>query len=221
LDRGFYGIGVPHPDEECLVAQINKLLTHYGISLGLGIHMQASMELLVTEGGLTTQILAEPFAQYSKWVTHCWLRLVWEKVDRFRLQTEVSELPLGLPREQDKWIMKVFVECEFTNDELLRLKQVRCNQQVIFYSDVFDAGGSALDRRYLERRPPGAMWSTLIFPQESLPAKDYRLWQQALCLIAPRGRPQQGLGKFVSKGQRFGNGDMTWRTPNFTIHEDQ
>jgi hypothetical protein len=93
-----------------MVAQINKLLTHYGSSLGLGIHMQASMEPLVTEEGMSTQILAEPFARYSKWVTHCWLRLVWEKVDRFRLWTEVSELPLGLLHEQDKWIMKEFVE---------------------------------------------------------------------------------------------------------------
>ena len=68
-------------------------------------------------------------------------------MDIFCLQTEISELPIGLPHEQDKWIMKVFVECEFTDDELLRLNRVRCNQQVIFYSNVFDAGGSALDRR--------------------------------------------------------------------------
>ena len=66
MDRGFYGIGFPHPGVECLVAQINKLLTHYGSSSGLGIHMQASMELLVTEGGVSTQILAKPFTRYSK-----------------------------------------------------------------------------------------------------------------------------------------------------------
>ncbi len=61
MDRGFYGISFPHPGVECLVAQINKLLTLYGSSLGLGIHMQASMELLVTEGGVSTQILVEQF----------------------------------------------------------------------------------------------------------------------------------------------------------------
>ncbi len=74
---------------------------------------------------------------------------------------------------------------------------------MILYSDVFDAGGSALDRRYLERWPPGATWSILIFLQELPSAKDYRLWQQALCLIAPRGRPQQRLGKFVNKGHKI------------------
>jgi hypothetical protein len=102
MDRGFYGISFLHPGVECMKAQINKLLTHYGSSSGLGIHMQVSMELLVTEGGVSTQILVEPFARYSKWITHCWLRLIWEKMDRFCLRTDVKELPLEPLREQDK-----------------------------------------------------------------------------------------------------------------------
>jgi hypothetical protein len=31
LDRGFYGIGCPHPRVECFLAQINKLLIHYDV----------------------------------------------------------------------------------------------------------------------------------------------------------------------------------------------
>ncbi len=83
MDRGFYGIGLPHPGVECFVAQINKLLMHYGCSSGLRFHMQASMEIMSVEGGISTQILAEPFSWYRKWVTHCWLRSVWEKIDCF------------------------------------------------------------------------------------------------------------------------------------------
>jgi hypothetical protein len=66
LDRGFYGIGLPHPGVECFVAHINKLLMHYGCSSGLGIHMQVSMEMMIIEGGILTQILSEPFSQYGK-----------------------------------------------------------------------------------------------------------------------------------------------------------
>jgi hypothetical protein len=54
LDRGFYGIGLPHPGVECFVAQINKLLVHYGCSSGLGIHMQVSMEMMVIEEGISS-----------------------------------------------------------------------------------------------------------------------------------------------------------------------
>jgi hypothetical protein len=38
MDRGFYECGFPHPNVECFIAQLNKLLTNYGCNEGLGIH---------------------------------------------------------------------------------------------------------------------------------------------------------------------------------------
>ena len=76
LDRGFYGVGLPHPGIECFVVQLTKFLTHYGCDTSLGIHLQASMELLTIEGGVSMQILSEFFSKYSKWVTHSWLHSV-------------------------------------------------------------------------------------------------------------------------------------------------
>jgi hypothetical protein len=80
MDRGFYGCGFPHPGVECFVGQISKLLTNYGCDSGLGRHLQTLMELLVIEVGVSTQILSIDYARYSGWVSHCWLKLVWEKV---------------------------------------------------------------------------------------------------------------------------------------------
>jgi hypothetical protein len=76
-------------------------------------------------------------------------------------------------------------------DELICLNWVQCYQQVLFYSDIFDAGGRTLDRKYLTKRPTGAKWSQLIFPQEMPPVRDFPLWVSALKSIAPRGCPQQ------------------------------
>jgi hypothetical protein len=73
LERGFYGVGLPHPGMECFVAQLEKFLTHYGSSLGLGVHMQGSMEVFIIKGGISTQLLPKPFTRYGKWVTDCWL----------------------------------------------------------------------------------------------------------------------------------------------------
>ena len=58
MDSGFYGCGYPHPGVECMVGQISKLLTNYGCASGLGHHLQTSMELLVIEAGVSTQILS-------------------------------------------------------------------------------------------------------------------------------------------------------------------
>jgi hypothetical protein len=80
LDRGFYGIGCPHPGVEYLIAQISKLLVHYGCQSGLGIQMQVTMELFLTELGILAQPLQESYERYGKWITSTWLKSVWEKV---------------------------------------------------------------------------------------------------------------------------------------------
>ncbi len=73
LDRGFYSMGCSHPGVECLVAQITKLLIHYGCRSGLGLNMSVSMALLIAELGISAQPLCESFLKYDNWVTHTWL----------------------------------------------------------------------------------------------------------------------------------------------------
>jgi hypothetical protein len=85
MNRGFYGGGFPHPGVECFIEQINKLLTHYGCRSGMGVHMQATTELMITKGGISTQIISEPYPCFSKWITHSWLKSVWEKINLFQL----------------------------------------------------------------------------------------------------------------------------------------
>jgi hypothetical protein len=183
-----------------LCGATEQALTHYGSTTGLGIHMQVSMEILVIEGGMSFQLLSEPYSLYGERVTHSWLRSVWEKVDMFGFKVELRALPLELPREGgDGWIMRTH---RYTEEELLQLNRVRCYQQVLFTSNVFD--GRSVDRKYLARRLSGESWSTLIFPQERPPGQDFALWQQApVLLLTPRGRPDRRLGRMTSKGHKI------------------
>jgi hypothetical protein len=121
----------------------------------------------------------------------------------FGFRVEISPLPLLQPRENGRWLMKVFEDHGFSGDDLIRLNRVRCHQQVLYLSDVFDASGRALDRRYLRQRPMDEVWSTLLFPRESPPYRDIHLWQQALHLLAPRGRATHRLGHFKEKGHKI------------------
>jgi hypothetical protein len=216
MEQGLYGVGLPHPGVECFIAQLNKLLTHYGSSSGLGIHMQVSMEVLIIEGGVSAQILSESFSCYGKGVTHCWLQYVWEKVDMFNFWVEISAIPLRLPREQDRWIMLTLVDQGFSEEELIHLNWVRCHQHILFVSDVFDASGRALDWRYLTWWPTAEVWSTLLFPKESPPHWDFHLWQRALHLLAPWGRAEHQLGNLVAKGHKICC-VMTLKTADYTI----
>ena len=102
LDRGFYGIGCPHPGVECLIGKVTKLLIHYGCKSGLGIEMQVIMGLLTMELGLSLQPLQESFAAYGKWITNTWIKTVWEKVSKFNITIEIAPLPINPPRAGDK-----------------------------------------------------------------------------------------------------------------------
>jgi hypothetical protein len=61
MDRGFNGCGLLCPGVECFIAQLNKLLTMYGCVSGLGMYLQTSMEIMVMEGGVSTQLLSQSF----------------------------------------------------------------------------------------------------------------------------------------------------------------
>ena len=203
LDRGFYGCGFPHPGVECMVGQISKLLTNYGCPSGLGQHLQTSMELLVIEAGVSSQILSMEYERYGAWVSSCWLKSVWEKICMFNLQVEIKELPLQPTRANDKWLMLCLEEAGYSKDELIRLNRVRCYQQVIFLSDIFGPNGRSIDRRYMVRRPEGDNWSTLIFPKEKPAPRDFILWRSALDDLAPRGLPRNRLGVCVRTSHKI------------------
>jgi hypothetical protein len=109
--------------------------------------MQVSMELLITEMGISSQPLQESYATYGKWLTHSWLKPIWEKADEFNITIEIATLPIEPPWEGDKWFMQAAMEAGVTNlIELAKLNKYRCHQQVLYVSDVLDAGGKCLDK---------------------------------------------------------------------------
>jgi hypothetical protein len=63
LDRSFYGVGVPYPAVEYLVAQLNHLLCHFCCETAVrGLH-QVSWEYLVVELGMGLQQFQLDFEQ--------------------------------------------------------------------------------------------------------------------------------------------------------------
>ena len=202
LDIGFYGIGCPDPAVECAIAQINKVLSHVGCKSDLAIQMQASLEAFMIEMGMSDQPFREDYEGCNKWVTLSWLKTVWEKACRLRFTIELGPTELQPPRgENDYWLMKELRNI-CTQEELVRLNRVRLHQQVIFGSDIMDAGGRSLDRKYLTEIPLEESWSSLKFPNERPPARDFKLWRE----ILPQLRPNRGtlqMGPYVKQGHKL------------------
>ena len=113
--------------------------------------MSVTTELLLTELGLSSQPLQESFSNFGRWVTDTWLKSVWEKVSKFNITVEIALLPINPPREGNQWFMKAVVAAGmYDAKELIRINRFRCHQQVLFLYDILDAGGRAIDKRYLK-----------------------------------------------------------------------
>jgi hypothetical protein len=203
LDKGFYGIGCPHPGLECLIGQVTKLLVHCGCKSSLGVQMQVTMELLITKFGRSRQSLQESFETYGKWITNTWIKTVWEKVSNFNITIEIAPLPINPPRAGDKWFMQAVRESRVTDPtESAIINRTHCHQQVLFLSDVLDAGGKSVDKKYFNFRKNHKVWSTIVFPLEKPPQQHQAMWQMAVNSLAPRVRVQNRIGRFLSKGHK-------------------
>jgi len=203
LHRGFYGIGCPHPGIKCLTSQISKLLMHYGTKSSVGFKMAVSLRELILELGVTFQPFQENYERYKHRVTWSWMTSLWEKCYLYGVLIEIMDNPLTFPRERDSWLMLLLAGLGFSAAELEILNRVRLYQQVVFLSCILNAAGTAIDEKYLHRRPHGQKWSELKFPQEKPSASDFRLWRRALLQLVPAGGLAVRLGRSLHKGYKI------------------
>ena len=102
--------------------------------------------------------------------------------------------------------MQEFVRLNYSGEDLRRLNRVRLHQEVFFLSDVMDASGRAIDRRYLTPQPMEETWSTLSFPNERPARRDFLLWRSAIPSIWALGGHLH-LGEYTRQGRKI----WAWR----------
>ncbi len=93
IDAGFFCPGLPHPGVEASIAMTNKLIMHYGCRSALGDFMKMSYGYLTLELGVTFQPLQALYKRFSFPATHSWMKMMWEKADRFGVTIETAKGP--------------------------------------------------------------------------------------------------------------------------------
>jgi hypothetical protein len=87
--------------------------------------------------------------------------------------------------------MTQFLQLGYPENELSRLNRVQLHQQVLFVSDVMDAGGQAIDRKYMSQQLDMQSWSSLTFPKERPSCLDFKLWKAGLLQLPLGSRHSQ------------------------------
>ena len=148
---------------------------HFGCETSLGIKLKVSVEALAVELGISSQPLQQCYAKYENRVTWCWLVSLWEKYSKFKIKVCFRDIEISLPRKNSRWLMDLFDDQGFTEDELCWLNKVCLHQQVLFLSCVLGVPGKTLDRKYLEKRRDNELWSKVKISAEKPPNKDFQL----------------------------------------------
>ncbi len=216
VDAGFFGVGLPHLGVEALIAMSNKLLMHYGCQTAAGKLMQMSYSLLFLELGLSFHLLQESYDQFEGLVTHSWVKMLWEKLSKFKVRAVVANIQLILPRDGDQFIMQVLIQSGYSIQALLRLNRVRVCQQTLFMSDVLTASGNKIHPEILYQRPPGEAWSNMTWPTEHPTDSDFQLWRRAMASICPSQNSHTQVGRFTGPTHRIWR--WTWNEEESTLH---
>ena len=113
--------------------------------------MRTSVEVIITELGISSQPFQESFKKYGKWITWSWMTSVWEKFDLFGVKVELENNVIKFPRQGDKWLMILFVLAGFSKEDLKRLNRVRVHRQVLFLSCILGASGKNIGQKVLKK----------------------------------------------------------------------
>ena len=155
------------------------------------------------EIGVSTQPFLQSFDQYGSRATDGFCKCLWEKLNIFWLRLVLDHQQFKPPREHDQWIMTFFRSLGYSLEECGRLNRVRLHQQVLYDSNVFNADGTTIDKQYLSPWNRGDKWSPYRFGLQKPPPRDFSLWKEALTQLAPGGRRQTRLGKFLFPGHKI------------------
>jgi hypothetical protein len=161
--------------------------------------MKTSISYLTLELGVSFQPLQTLYCRFLFLATHSWMKMLWEKADKFGITVETAKGTLAFPKSGDEFLMSILMERGYSRELLRRLNRVQIHNQVLFLLDVLTALGNKIDGAALQTRQLTEKMSTLNWPKEEPTMEDMNLWKEALEDICPSRQRLTCLGQYVTK----------------------
>jgi hypothetical protein len=181
--------------------QIMGILKHGPANTLTGQLIRGSIELLKVELGLPGPLFANSFAAVGHLATPCWVKFLWQTLDREKIELTEHSGHLQLGRQRDCFIMSRFLEVGFKLSQLARLNKCRIFLQVTCKSCICSGDGSFLLPNILQGHNPMKGSSDLQWPvQPIIPDSYWVLWRRALKKAFPHRRCKlfgDPLGKWL------------------------
>jgi len=145
LHTTFGGFGLFHLPTEQLICKINVLLQHYHTSMALNKRLDTSFRYLQLQLGTPHNPLTLPFEKWGYLTPLSWVKMLWQSLDRFKIELHMKYPTILPPRERDQVIIEIAIERVYSTADIQSINRCQGMLQCIFLSDVVTADG-----RYLE-----------------------------------------------------------------------
>ena len=146
----YQGMGVMHMYDYQELEHLALLLQHGNKDTTLKELFKHSWEELRLELGVSGSLTDWNFALLGDCATDCWLKTLWHYCRSNEIGIIDPEAQLQLIRENDQFLMEVFINAKFTAAELIMLNQCRCFLKVITTADITNAYGKQLTPGIME-----------------------------------------------------------------------
>jgi hypothetical protein len=141
-----------------------------------GTFLRSSYSFLLLELGISFQPLQSLYQQFSFLAVHTWMKMLWEKLDKFCVFVQTADSFFQFPQWEEKFLMLVFMERGHSREALIWFNQVRLHLQIIFLSDILLASGQRIDSTVLQHWKLGVNHSTKKWQMEEPTESDFALW---------------------------------------------
>lgn len=179
-----FGLALPTAKDTEFIGQIKTMLTHGAVPTHTGTFLNTSLEQAQLEVGIGTPLLEADYDKFGFLLTHCWLKVLWQRLwehDIVLRQPEAEQFLPKLQREGDFFIMERIVHSQgFSEDNMVRMNRCRLAFRAMTIADVLTGDGvkvttAAQSIRRLDR--PLSSWD---WPNERPCNIDVRRWKDGL-----------------------------------------
>ncbi len=118
LQTTFGGFGLFHLPTEQLICRINMLLQRYHTSTALSKKLDASFRYLQLHLGTPHNPLTLPFKKWGYLRPLLWVKMLWQSLDKFKIQLHLKYPTIPSLTERDQVIMEIVLERVFSMAEI-------------------------------------------------------------------------------------------------------
>jgi len=146
--KSHQGLAIPNLFTEQIITHITTLL-RYGPQAydPTGQLLQANLEAFRVETGLSGQIFGQP-EEILPCLTSTWITHTWTQCRKLNIDIMMEGPDFELPRQNDRELMKIFLQHGARGQELATLNRCRMYIQAIYLSDICNGLGTAVDTQF-------------------------------------------------------------------------